>query len=62
MSEVTPGASAPARSGSTGGSSVAEAILAVAQKRTVAFAPGTVAGTALYLHTGRFWQALLLGV
>jgi hypothetical protein len=28
--------------------------------RAATFAPGTVVGAGFYLHTGRFWQALLL--
>jgi hypothetical protein len=42
------------------GSSNLGAVLTNLQDRIVSFTPGTVIGAGVYLHTGRFWQALLL--
>jgi hypothetical protein len=40
--------------------SAAQAVLAVARRRTVTLAPGTIVGAGVYISTGRFWQALVL--
>ena len=37
-----------------------ETLVSVLRGHGAAIAPGTIVGAGVYLHTGRFWQALLL--